>query len=160
MARRKASGSTAQIAFICTTEAFWIKTLSGLAAIVSGRGEEGGAATSYADEMLIRQKVNEFWTRTNQPGGRQTVGMRRQLHSSASLRLFILPFLFFLLSYHPSHLPPSLFYPSFRNPLIFLSFFIHPCFFLSFLPSSHIIPSLLSSFMPSTPSFVLHDLVP
>lgn len=96
MAGRKASGSTAQIAFIWPGEALRIKSLSGLAAIVSERVEEGGPATSYADEMLIRRKVNEVWSRTNEPGGRQSVGMRRQLHSSASLLIpfphtFLLP---------------------------------------------------------------------
>lgn len=121
MAGRKASGSTAQIAFIWPGEALRIKSLSGLAAIVSERVEEGGAATSYADEMLIRRKVNEVWSRTNEPGGRQSVGMRRQLHSSAAL-LRLTP--------HPvsSHLPPPL-------HLTVLPLFLRPFLICLLLPA-------------------------
>lgn len=86
MARRMASGWATQIAFMCSTEALWIKSLFSLAAIVSESGDGGGAATSYADEMLIRRKVNEVWTRTNQPGGRQCGNEE----AAASPPLFIL----------------------------------------------------------------------
>lgn len=81
----------------------------------------GGAATSYADEMLIRRKVNEVWTRTNQPGG----GQCGNEEAAASPPLFILrSFSNFIHSslhptfFHPfTHLSPSLTHPSFSHTL-------------------------------------------
>lgn len=129
-------------------------------AIVSERGGGGGRgeATSYADEMLIRQKVNEVWTRTNQPGGRQSVGMRRQLHSSSlSLLYSLLPsfpnsllsfstlsFTFLLPLLHPTFLTSSVQLASPPNPPSFLPF---PSFLLpSFNPFPHLF--ILTSFRP------------
>lgn len=130
MARRKTSGWAAQIAFICTTEALWIKSLFSLVAIVSESGD-GGAATSYADEMLIRRKVNEVWTRTNQPGG----GQCGNEEAAASPPLFILrSFSNFIHSY--------LLLPFLSIPHSFITH-LSP----SFSPTPP--PSLRSSFHPS-----------
>lgn len=141
MARRKASGWAAQIAFICTTEALWIKSLFSLVAIVSESGDEGGGATSYADEMLIRRKVNEVWTRTNQPGG----GQCGNEEAAASPPLFILR------SFSPSLIlstltSSSLFSPSHSPSSVHASFSIsHSSIFLSYTPS------ILAFIFPSFP---------
>ncbi len=104
--------------------------------------------------MLIRQKVNKVWTRTNQPGGRQSVGMRRQLHSSATPCLFIL-----LSQFLPFFSPPpvssthcSSSFPS-LHPAVLTSFphlFTHLYFFPFPLPPFFPYPSLDSSILPSS----------
>lgn len=61
----------AQSSFMFSAEEPRIKSLFSLVAIVSERRRRGrGGATSYADEMLMRQKVKDVWTRTNEAGGR------------------------------------------------------------------------------------------
>lgn len=101
--------------------------------------------------------MNEVWTRTNQPGGRQSVGMRRQLHSSASPPSFSPSFSPFLVSplLHLSH--PS----SFLNHFCLLSSFLHLSFIFSLIfPSfcscclSSIPPSIFTSYTPSFIDFI------
>lgn len=101
----------------------------------------GGGATSYADEMLIRRKVNEVWTRTNQPGG----GQCGNEEAAASPPLFILR------SFSPSLIlstltSSSLFSPSHSPSSVHASFSIsHSSIFLSYTPS------ILAFIFPSFP---------
>lgn len=89
---------------ICNTEAFWIKSLFGLVAIVSKRGDEGGA-TRYADEMVIRRTLNEVWTGT-ECGNEEAAALRcSSTYTSVSPSLPF-PFLLSFSSFLPSVTSP------------------------------------------------------